>query len=91
VEPSGKGFKAKAQGPYVVHKIVDQTVWLRTTAAIHVQNSKMFKKHISHVARTVTVTDVLANLLRHAGYCTLHEPIQVDSLAVWHVGWQLPP
>jgi hypothetical protein len=91
VEPSGKGFKAKAQGPYVVDKIADQTVWLRTTAAVHGQHSKMLKKHISHVARTVTVTDVLENLLRHAGYSTLHEPRQVDSLAAWHVGLQLPP
>jgi hypothetical protein len=83
VEPSGKGFKAKAQGPYVVDKIAGQPVWLRIIAAVDGQHSKMFKKHISHVARTVTVTDVLENLLRHAGYSTLHEPIQVDSLAVF--------
>jgi hypothetical protein len=57
MEPSGKGFKGKAQRPYVVQKTVDQTVSLRTTAAVHGQHSKMFKKHISNVARTVTVTD----------------------------------
>jgi hypothetical protein len=64
VEHSGKGFKAKAQGPYVVDKIADQ-MWLRTASAVHGQHSKMLKNHISHVARTVTVTDILDNLLRH--------------------------
>jgi hypothetical protein len=85
-------FKARAQGPYVVKK-TDQTVWLTTTyaSAVHGQHSKTFTKHTSHVARTVTVTDVLENFLRRAGYSTLHEPIHVDCLAAWLVGLFQPP
>jgi hypothetical protein len=41
VEPGGKSFKAKALGPNVVDKIAGQTVWLRTTAAVHGQHSRM--------------------------------------------------
>jgi hypothetical protein len=65
-----KGLKTQVQGPFLVCKLTDTQAVLRTTAAVQGQKSHEFSVHLDRVARCTTVTDVLQDLLKQAGYCT---------------------
>jgi transposase InsO family protein len=79
------GFKPKVEGPFVVTKIADHTVELRTTALVDGQPSKTFSVHLERVARATTVTDVLETLLKQANIVQKRIPEDPDMLARRHV------
>jgi transposase InsO family protein len=79
------GFKPKVEGPFVVLKISDHTVELRTTALVEGQPSKTFSVHLERVARATTVTDVLETLLKQAKIVQEQAPTDPDVLARRHV------
>jgi hypothetical protein len=79
------GFKPLVQGPFVVTKISDHTIELRTTNLVEGQPSKAFSVHAERVARCTTVTDVLEDLLKHAQVVQELPKDSPDTLAAKHV------
>ena len=79
------GFKSKVDGPFVVSKLGDRNVELRT-ALVEGQPSKCFSVHLERVARATTVTDVLEALLKQANIVSDAMPrVDPDTLAKHHV------
>ena len=62
------GFKTKVDGPFLVCKVTDNQAVLRTTAAVQGQDPFEFAVHLDRVVRCTTVTDVLQDLLKQAGF-----------------------
>jgi hypothetical protein len=60
-------IKTDVSGPFVVCSVTDFHVELRTSDAVQGQAVKQFKVHKDRVARCTTITDVLEDLLKHAG------------------------
>ena len=60
------GFKTAVSGPFVVCKLTEWHVELRTSSAVQGQQVNHFKVHRDRVARCTTTTDVLEDLLKHA-------------------------
>jgi hypothetical protein len=59
--------KTDVGGPFVVCDVSDWHVELRTSNAVQGQAVNRFKVHKDRVARCTSVTDVLEDLLKHAG------------------------
>jgi hypothetical protein len=60
-------IKTDASGPFVVCDVSDWHVELRTSNAVQGQAVNQFKVHKDQVARCTSLTDVLEDLLKHAG------------------------
>jgi transposase InsO family protein len=60
-------LKTEVSGPFVVCDVSEWHVELRTSNAVQGQEVSQFKVHKDRVARCTSVTDVLEDLLKHAG------------------------